>query len=159
MEEIQAIDKVFVVVAILFFILLTPLFFIGFDFWAGNRKAKQRGEPILSDRWQRTVRKIARYYNALLALVVVDLMQMLSIWYLQTYYGWRVPMFPLITLLGAFGVAAIEVKSIYEKAEEKEKREMKHVALLAGEIARHKASPEEIASAVVEYLKERNENE
>ena len=87
MEDIQFTGKFFVVTSILFFILITPLFFIAFDFWAGTRKAKQRGERIVSDGWQRTVRKIARYYNALLALVVVDAMQMASIWYLQEFYG------------------------------------------------------------------------
>ena len=60
MEDIQFTGKLFVVTSILFFILITPLFFIAFDFWAGTRKAKQRGERIVSDGWQRTVRKIAR---------------------------------------------------------------------------------------------------
>lgn len=87
----------------------------------------------------------------MLALVVVDCMQMAGIWYLDNYYEYHIPIFPFITLLGAFGVAAIEVKSIYEKAEEKERREMKQVAALAAEIAKHKADPEEIAKAVVDY--------
>ena len=42
------------------FILILPLLFIAFDFWAGIRKAKQRGETITSNGWQRTVQKIAR---------------------------------------------------------------------------------------------------
>ena len=79
-------------------------------------------------------------------------MQMAGIWYLDNYYDYRIPIFPFITLLGAFGVAAIEVKSIYEKAEEKERREMKQVAALAAEIAKHKANPEDIAKAVVDYM-------
>ena len=49
-------------------------------------------------------------------------------------------------------VAAIEVKSIYEKAEEKERREMKQVAALAAEIAKHKTDTTEIAKAVVNYM-------
>ena len=48
-------SELIIVLIITFGILLTPLFFIGFDFWAGNRKAKQRGERIYSDKWQRTV--------------------------------------------------------------------------------------------------------
>lgn len=148
----KGLDELFVVAWMLFGILLTPLFFIAFDFWAGTRKAKQRGEPLMSDKFKRTVDKIARYYNALLALVVVDCMQMAGIWYLDNYYDYRIPIFPFITLLGAFGVAAIEVKSIYEKAEEKERKEMKQVAALAAEIAKHKANPEDIAKAVVDYM-------
>lgn len=148
----KGLDELFVVAWMLFGILMTPLFFIAFDLWAGIRKAKQRNEKISSDGWKRTVNKVARYYNALLALVVVDGMQMAGVWYLDNYYGYHIPVFPFITLLGAFGVAAIEVKSIYEKAEEKERREVKQVAALAAEIAKHKADPTEIAKAVVEYM-------
>lgn len=148
----KGLDELFVVAWMLFGILMTPLFFIAFDLWAGIRKAKQRNEKISSDGWKRTVNKVARYYNALLALVVVDGMQIAGVWYLDNYYGYHIPVFPFITLLGAFGVAAIEVKSIYEKAEEKERREMKQVATLAAEIAKHKVDPTEIAKAVVEYM-------
>lgn len=142
----------FIIAWMLFGILLTPLFFIGFDLWAGIRKARQRGELISSDGWRRTVSKIARYYNMLLALVVVDCLQMAGVWYLDSYYSYRIPIFPVITLLGAIGVGIIEVRSIMEKADEKERREYKRVAMLAGEIASHKADPNEIARAVVEYL-------
>ncbi len=60
-------------------------------------------------------------------------------------------------MLGAFGVAAIEVKSIYEKPDEKERKEMKQVAALATEIAKHKADPAEIAQAVVKYMNKSKE--
>lgn len=159
MGTIEIADKLFFVTLILFFILLTPLIFIGFDFWAGNRKARQRGEPIISDKWQRTVQKVAKYYNALLALVVVDAMQMASIWYLQQFYGWRVPIFPLVTLLGAMGVAAIEIKSIFESAEEKEKREIKKVARLVSRIVARKGDPDEVANALTDYFTDKTKNE
>lgn len=159
MGTIEIADKLFFVTLILFFILLTPLIFIGFDFWAGNRKARQRGEPIISDKWQRTVQKVAKYYNALLALVVVDAMQMASIWYLQQFYGWRVPIFPLVTLLGAMGVAAIEIKSIFESAEEKEKREIKKVAQLVSRIVARKGDPDEVANALTDYFTDKTKNE
>lgn len=153
----KGLDELFVVAWMLFGILLTPLFFIAFDFWAGTRKAKQRGEPLMSDKYKRTVDKVARYYNALLALVVVDCMQMAGIWYLDNYYDYHIPIFPFITLLGAFGVAAIEVKSIYEKAEDKERREMEQVATLVTEIAKHRIESTEIARAVVEFLNKNKE--
>jgi len=91
----KGLDELFIVAWMLFGILLTPLFFIAFDLWAGIRKAKQRCEKISSDGWKRTVNKVARYYNALLALVVVDCMQMAGVWYLDNYYDYHIPIFEI----------------------------------------------------------------
>lgn len=148
----KGVNELFIVAWMLFGILLTPLFFIGFDFWAGIRKAKQRKERITSDGWQRTVRKIARYYNMLFALVSVDCMQMAGVWYLDNYYEYHIPIFPFITLLGAMVVGTIEIRSIFEKAEDKEKREYKQVAMLATELAKFKTDPDELVKALAKYL-------
>lgn len=148
----KGIEELGVVALMLAGILLTPLLFILFDLWSGIRKAKQRKEKITSYGWRRTTQKIGQYYNALLALVVIDCMQMAGIWYLTNYYESRIPLFPLITLLGALGIALIEVKSIYEKADAKAKRHASDIALLAGEIAKHKSDPKELAAAVVDYM-------
>jgi len=152
----KGMSELIIVLIITFGILLTPLFFIGFDFWAGTRKAKQRGETITSDKWQRTVAKISRYYNMLLALTVLDCMQMACIWFLDNYYGYHLPMFPIITLVGAFVVGAIEVKSIFEKAEDKAKKDVSDVAVLVSEIMKSKTDPAEIAKSVVEYMNKPN---
>ena len=37
-------SQLVIVLFITFGVLLTPLFFIAFDYWAGTRKAKQRGD-------------------------------------------------------------------------------------------------------------------
>ena len=79
-------------------------------------------------------------------------MQMGGVWYLDGYYSWAVPIFPIVTLLGALGISLVELKSIYEKADEKVKGDYQDVALLVAEIAKHKADPTEIAQAVVEYM-------
>ena len=36
-------------------LLVTPILFVALDFWAGIRKAHQRGEKIRSDKMQRTL--------------------------------------------------------------------------------------------------------
>ena len=105
----KGIEELGVIALMLFGILLTPLLFILFDLWSGIRKARQRKEKITSYGWRRTTQKISQYYNALLALVVIDCMQMAGIWYLTNYYESRIPLFPLITLLGALCIAFIEV--------------------------------------------------
>ncbi len=156
MEEF---DELFVVAWMLFGILLTPLFFIGFDFWAGVRKAKQRKERITSEGWKRTVDKISRYYNMLLALTVVDCMQISGIWYLDNYYNYQIPIFPFITMLGAMVVAIIEVKSILEQAEEKSKKQVSDIAIWITEIMRQKMAPTEIAAIIIEYINKEKKKE
>lgn len=145
-------NQLIIVLFITLGILITPLFFIGFDLWAGVRKAKQRNEKITSDGWKRTTAKIARYYNMLLALMVLDAMQIIGFWYLNTFHGWSAPLFPWIVFAGAIFVGAIEVRSIMEPATDKERKEMRQVAELAAEIARHKAEPEEVAKCLAKYL-------
>ena len=50
-------------------------------------------------------------------------MLMAAVVYLRVACGYdNVPLLPAMTLLGSIGIAIIEVKSIYEKAEEKEQR-------------------------------------
>lgn len=137
---------------ILFATYFEVLLMILADLWSGVRKAKLRGELRTSYGYKRTIDKIARYYNALIALTIVDAMQISGTWYLSAYYGWTIPIFPLVTMIGAIGISLIEVKSIYEKAEEKVKDNYKEVAALAIEIAKHKADPQDIAKAVYDYM-------
>lgn len=99
------------------------------DLASGMRKARRRGEARRSKALRRTVEKLATYYNALIALTVIDAMQMSAIVYLRVACGYDdLPLLPAMTLLGSIGIAIIEVKSIYEKAEEKEQRNMEDAA-------------------------------
>ena len=142
-------------IALLFFVVLllfTPLIFIGLDYWSGIRKAKKRGDPIYSDKMKRTVDKISRYYNAILAMMVVDVIQVTGFIFLYLFNGWSAYTFPVFTLGAVLFVAAIEIKSIYEPADVKEQREMKEAAKLAKVIMEHKNDPKEIAEAVASYL-------
>lgn len=154
----ETFNELFAVAWMLFGILLTPLFFIGFDLWAGVRKAKLRKEKITSEGWQRTVDKISRYYNMLLALIVVDCLQISGIWYLDNFYDYSMPIFPFITMLGALGVATIEIKSILEQADEKSKKQVGDISILVAEIMKHKMEPSEIASIIIEYINKEIKN-
>ena len=148
-------------VAILFIVaglLFTPLLFIALDFWAGIRKAKKRGDVIRSDKMKRTMDKVSRYYNAILAMLVVDLIQMSAFVFMYLYLGWaNAYTFPVFTMLATLFVAAVEIKSIYEPADAKEKQELKDVQALAVAIASHKDDVKEIAEAIAEYLKKNDE--
>ena len=139
----------FIVVGMLF----TPLVFIALDFWAGIRKSKKRGIRISSDKMKRTVYKVSKYYNTILAMMVVDIIQMMAFIFLWKFNGWDLYTFPIFTLAAVIFVGAIEIKSIVEPADVKEEREFKEVTELAKAIAEHKSDPKEIAEAIAEYLK------
>ena len=141
---------------ILFAILILPLVFIALDFWSGIRKAKERGERITSDGWKRTVSKICKYYNAVLAMTVIDMVQMLPFWYIDTYYDWNVPVFPFMSALAVVAVGAIEVKSILEKSDEKTRKDISDIASLAHVVGEHKENIPEIVSQVLLQLNETN---
>ena len=148
----KGLDELFVVAWILFGEYLLVLMAAMADLWSGVRKAKQRGEIRSSYGFKRTIDKLAKYYNMLIALTVIDCMQMVGIWYLDNYYDYHLPIFPIITLLGAIGIGAIEVRSIYEKADDKIKNEYQQAAILVAEVLKHKDSPDELAKAIVEKI-------
>ena len=156
------VEQLIIILFITVGILITPLVFIALDFWAGTRKARVRGEEITSEGWRRTTYKISRYYNMLIPLLVIDAMQVLGFWYLNTYCDWHMALFPWMTTLGAIVIGAIEIKSIYEPADAKESKEMRQIAEFAQAVAVHKSDPAEIAKAVISYMddnKEGQENE
>lgn len=143
-------EKIIVTLWITFGLYMMVLLAIMADLWSGVRKAKKNGIARSSYGFKRTVDKIARYYNVLLALTVVDAMQMSSLWYLEKYYEYNWPIFPIVTLIGSIGVCLIEIKSIYEKAEDKVRIE--GIANMAGKIITNKDDISEIVKAVVEYM-------
>lgn len=149
-------EQLIVVIFIVAGLLIAPLIFIALDYWAGIRKAHQRGEKISSDKMKRTINKISRYYNAILAMLVLDGVQIAGFLFLHIFNKWSAITFPFFTMLAVFFVAAIEIKSIVEPADAKESREMKEVTHLATAIAEHKTDPKEIAQAIAEYLKTNN---
>lgn len=78
--------------------------------------------------------------------------------FMYLYLGWaNAYTFPVFTMLATLFVAAVEIKSIYEPADAKEKQELKDVQALAVAIASHKDDVKEIAEAIAEYLKKNDE--
>ncbi len=154
MENLSALSEQFVVLLIFVVILLfAPIFFIGLDYWAGIRKARKRGEPLYSDKMKRTIDKLSRYYNAILAMMVVDVIQMTLFVFLFLFFGWETAYtIPVFTLVAVGFVAAIEIKSIWEPANVKEQREMQDVVKLAKVISENRNDPKELAEAIAKYM-------
>lgn len=148
----KGLDELFITGWMLFSIYIEVFIMILADLWSGLRKAKQRGEVRSSYGYKKTIDKIGRYYNALIALTIIDTMQISGVWYLDNYYGWAIPIFPVVTLLGALGISLVELKSICEKANQKVRNDYKELYVLVSEIAKYKTDPSEIARAVVNYI-------
>ena len=105
------------------------------DLASGLRKARRRGETTRSRALRRTVDKLARYYNVLIVLTVVDAMQITAAVFLRTVEGYDVPTIPVFTLIGSLGMAFIEVKSIFEKGDDKEKQQLAELVSLLESLA------------------------
>lgn len=105
------------------------------DLASGLRKARRRGETTRSRALRRTVDKLARYYNVLIVLTVVDAMQITAAVFLRTVESYDVPTIPIFTLIGSLGMAFIEVKSIFEKGNDKEKQQLAELVSLLETIA------------------------
>lgn len=155
----KGLDELIVIAWMLFGIYIEVFIMILADLWSGIRKAKQRGLLRTSEGYKKTISKVARYYNALIALTVIDAMQISGIWYLTVYYDYNIPIFPAVTLLGALGISLVELKSIYEKAEDKQKRDYQKVATLVAEIVKSKTDKAEITAIVSEYIKQSRKEE
>lgn len=150
----KGLNELFIVGWMLFGIYIELFIMILADLWSGIRKAKMRGEIRSSYGYRKTINKVARYYNALIALTVIDAMQLGGVWYLDNYYECKIPIFPIVTLLGAIGMSLVEIRSIYEKSDEKVKEDYKGLATLVAEIAKHKSDPAEMVEAFEEYMNE-----
>jgi hypothetical protein len=85
------------------------------DLASGLRKARAKRIPHTSRALRRTVDKIARYFNALFALTILDGMIIAGIVYLRTTDVATFPIIPIFSMLGAIALTIIEIKSICEK--------------------------------------------
>lgn len=109
------------IIAIIIAIIYIWVFMVSmFDLWAGIRKAKKRGEYRSSKKLRRTIDKLTRYYNIMLAVSFVDALLVFGIALLHIH----IPRIPYLTFVGAVIIGVIEIKSIYEKAEDKVKADV-----------------------------------
>lgn len=152
MELAEILNNVYPQLVMLACIYALVLFVIFLDLWAGIRKARQRGEFRSSFGLRKTVEKVGKYFNMIFVITVIDGIQMLAITQLNAQITHQLPVIPFLTFIGAIFVGFIELKSIYEKAGDKEKAKINEAAKLAGQIMADR-STQEIAAKVIEYLK------
>lgn len=146
--------KIYPQLIFLMIIYVVVVFFVVLDLWSGIRKAKQTGQYHGSFGLRKTVAKLAQYLNLLLAISAVDTLQMIAL----HSYEVNLPMFPVVTLLTAVFIGFIEVKSIYEKAEDKERAKIAEAAKVA-QFLLSDHTVQGIASRVADCLKEKEAEE
>ena len=109
-------------------VYILVFFVICLDLVSGLRKAKKRGKLRSSYGMRKTIDKLVRYFSMLLVITAIDAVQMLAIsqWDMST--GHNLPILPFLTFLAAMFVGFIELKSIYENSEEKERARFEDAA-------------------------------
>lgn len=108
-------------VILLFYV--AALGFIFTDLWTGVRKAKKRGEFRTSEGYKKTVEKINKYFAMHFAMTLVDAVQISLLYLLYREYNYDIPMLPLFTFLSICYEAFVEISSITEPADIKEKKQ------------------------------------
>jgi len=108
-------------VILLFYV--AALGFIFTDLWTGVRKAKKRGEFRTSEGYKKTVEKINKYFAMHFAMTLVDAVQISLLYLLYREYSYDIPMLPLFTFLSICYEAFVEISSITEPADIKEKKQ------------------------------------
>ena len=109
--------------AIMFLAYVVILVLIFCDLRAGIRKAKKRGETLISDKYKRTVEKISKYYNMTFVLSIIDVFQFALLMFLFHFYHIDIVMLPWFTMIALGYVGFVEIKSVWEPADIKEKKQ------------------------------------
>jgi hypothetical protein len=107
-----------------------------FDLRSGIKKAKQRQEFRSSYGYRRTVEKAVKYFNFLVFGLLFDVLQITVCYLLREQVGANLPLIPFVSIVFAAGVLIIEIKSVYEKAEDKTKKEIKEAAITAKQVVK-----------------------
>lgn len=146
----QILTELYAQLLIIAIIYIAIVLCVGMDLWSGIRKAKIRGEFRSSFGLRKTIKKLAQYFNAVLVLSIMDGLIML----LLIKGSLSIPIFPYLTFLGGMLVGIIEVRSIYEKAEDKEKVRASEAVDLLATIVKNR----EDLDSMLELLKKKKED-
>ncbi len=144
------------------FLLLCYIIILGLivcDHRAGVRKAKQRGEIITSDGHKRTIEKISKYFNMTFAMSIIDVLQLTLILFLYHFYSRDIIMLPWFTLIAVGYVGFVEIKSIWEPADVKEKKQMQDYRRAILALIREYGGIDKILEVVMQDQKERENAE
>lgn len=142
---------------LLCYIIILGLIFC--DLQAGIRKAKKRGEVRTSDGYKRTIAKIAQYFNMTFALSLIDVAQLCMLLFLYQFYQRDIIMIPWFTLLALGYVGFVEVKSIWEPADIKEKKQQQDYRRAIKALIREYGGIDKVLEVIMEDQKKEGKEE
>lgn len=142
---------------LLCYIIILGLIFC--DLQAGIRKAKKRGEVRTSDGYKRTIAKIAQYFNMTFALSLIDVAQLCMLLFLYQFYQRDIIMIPWFTLLALGYVGFVEVKSIWEPADIKEKKQQQDYRRAIMALIREYGGIDKVLEVIMEDQKKEGKEE
>ena len=141
---------------ILCYVIILGLIFC--DLQAGIRKAKKRGDMLTSDGYKRTIAKIAQYFNMTFALSLIDTAQLALLMFLYHFYDRDIIMIPWFTLLALGYVGYVEVKSIWEPADIKERKQQQEYRKAILALIREYGGVEKVLDALTHEKKDYDGN-
>ncbi len=133
-------------IMLLAYLIILGLIFC--DLRAGIRKAKQRGDYRDSSGYKRTIDKIARYFNMTFAMSLVDILQIALVFFLFHFYQIDFIMVPWFTLIAMGYVGFVEITSIWEPADIKERRQQREYKKALVALIRDYGSVENLVAAL-----------
>ena len=142
------------VIVFLFYLLTLGLIFS--DLWAGVRKAKKRNEMRTSEAYKRTIEKINKYFNMLFALTLVDILQITLIFFIYYFYGYDIWMLPIFSFGGTLYVAFVEITSIMEPSDVKEKKQQEDFMRMLRKLV---TENKDMKEKIVDILTQQNEKD
>ena len=137
---------------LLCYIIILGLIFC--DLRAGIRKAKQRGEFKTSEGYKCTIEKISKYFNMTFALSLIDVVQLVLLLFLYRFYKVDIIMAPWFTLLALGYVGFVEVKSIWEPADIKERKQQQEYRKAILALIREYGGIEKVLDALTQDKKD-----
>lgn len=121
------------------------------DFYFGIKKARQIGEVRSSEGYKRSVSKFNQYFAMLLFAFFFDAIVPFSY-----FFEFPLSAIPFVSLLATVALVFTEGKSVYEKADEKQRRKVNASLVQVLEILEKR---EDILHELLSNYKKQNENE
>lgn len=155
MKMFDGISELLIIVIFEFFVVL---FAMGWDFASGYYKARLRGESRTSYGLRRTISKFILYAGSLGIASGID-----SICYVCRFWDFihlsPLTRVPVVSSIIAVFILVTEVRSIWEKADAKQRREAGKTAELIGKVISREAIREVVSEAWVQLREKEKERE